>query len=287
MKISAIDIGSNSVRLATCEGGKTLYKRLKTTRLGAGLADCGRLSAEAIERTAAAVAEFAAQACNDGADKLYAFATAAVRSAVNGGDFVKRVKEICGLNVEVLSGETEAQCGLIGAVGLGDGGIIDVGGASTEFTVRCGGKIIYSKSVDIGTVRLYDAAERDRQKLLGIIGGKLKDFGNFDASVYKIYAIGGTASRLAAIKHNLKVYNPEVINGTVLSVEETQSIAEMLLAMPVDRIRAQTICTASADVVGGGCLLTAQVMRHFNLPCVTVSDGDNLEGYIKMKEGGL
>ena len=79
MKISAIDIGSNSVRLATFADGKTLFKRLKTTRLGEGLSLTGRLKEEAIERSAQAVANFYREAKADGAEKVYAFATAAVR----------------------------------------------------------------------------------------------------------------------------------------------------------------------------------------------------------------
>ena len=62
MKISAIDVGSNSVRLATFAGGKTLYKQKSTTRLGEGLSGTGLLSPTAVTRTAQAVASFKAQA---------------------------------------------------------------------------------------------------------------------------------------------------------------------------------------------------------------------------------
>lgn len=97
MKIFAIDIGSNSVRLACIADGKTLYKRLKTTRLGEGLSQTGKISQQAIERTASAVSDFIGFAKNEGADRLFAFATAAVRSAENGADFTARVKELCGV----------------------------------------------------------------------------------------------------------------------------------------------------------------------------------------------
>ena len=76
MKISIIDVGSNSVRLATLADGKTLYKRLKTTRLGGGLSLTGKLSAEAVERTAQAVSDFKFFAESEGAEKVCIFATA-------------------------------------------------------------------------------------------------------------------------------------------------------------------------------------------------------------------
>lgn len=285
MKISIIDVGSNSVRLATFADGKTLYKRLKTTRLGEGLAFMRSLKEEAISRTANAVCEFVASALKDGADRVEIFATAAVRSSDNGGEFVELVKKICGLKVEVLSGEKEALCGILGAVGAGDGGIIDVGGASTEVTVRFGGKIIYAQSVNTGTVRLHDVADRDKVKLLSEIHEKFTEFKPFDASAYNMYAIGGTASRLASVKHNLKEYKPELTDGTRFTVAELTSYADKLLTMPVEEIRATTICTSSADVVGGGCLLLTEVMKKFNIKEITVSEKDNLEGYLILKEG--
>lgn len=287
MKISAIDIGSNSVRLATVSDGKTLYKQLKTTRLGEGLCFSGELKAAAIERTAQAVAGFYAAAKADGTDKVYAFATAAVRSAKNGNAFIKRVKELCGLQVEVLSGEAEAKCGVLGALRGADGGIIDVGGASTEVTVHAGGKTLYSKSVNIGTVRLYDAAGRDRDKLLKEIGKKIEEYGEFNAGSSKMCAIGGTASRLAAIKRGITEYTPEITDGTVLTLDDMRTLSDMLLTLPVEQIREATICKTSADVVGGGCLLMLEVMKKFNLTQVAVSESDNLEGYILLKEGTL
>lgn len=287
MKISAIDVGSNSVRLATFADGKTLYKRLETTRLGEGLSFTGVIKPEAIERSARAAARFYDEALKDGAQKVYAFATAAVRSSANGVEFVNRVKELCGLEVEVLSGETEAKCGLLGALGYADGGIIDVGGASTEVTLQKDGQKLYSKSVNIGTVRLYDLAGRDKLKLQEVIAQKTEEYGNFTARGFNAYAIGGTASRLASIKHGLKTYRPEITDGTVISAEDIEELADRLLNMSVEEIRATTICTTSADIVGGGCLLTAAVMRKFGLEKITVSERDNLEGFVILKEGKL
>ena len=284
MKIAAIDIGSNSVRLMLWADGKTLYKRMKTTRLGEGLNFAPRLLEEACTRTARAVAEFVSEARADGAEKVYAFATAAVRSAENSELFTDKVKELCGIKVDVISGKREAQIGLIGAIGSGDrGGIIDVGGASTEVTVRAGGRIKYSQSVNIGTVRILDAAGRDLNKINSFISGRIKDYGKKDFSDYDIYAVGGTASRLAAIKHGVREYNAEVLHGTVLTAREVENFSKLLTKMSVDEIRQTTICTKSADLIGGGAALLAAVMENFNIKKITVSESDNLEGYVLSK----
>lgn len=283
MKIAAIDIGSNSVRLMLWADGKTLYKKLKTTRLGEGLNFAPRLLPEACERTAQAVAQFVAEAKEQGADKVYAFATAAVRSAENPQIFTRKVKELCGVEVDVISGEREAQIGLSGALGNADGGIIDVGGASTEVTVRSGGKVVYSHSANIGTVRILDAAGRDLDKIDKFVAAKVEEYGQHDFNAVAMYAVGGTASRLAAIKRGIIEYNAAALNGTVLTVEEVRTFARELTAMPVEQIAATTICRKSADVIGGGAALLAAVMSHFKVPKITVSESDNLEGYILSK----
>ena len=286
MKIAAIDIGSNSVRLMMWADGKTLYKKMKTTRLGEGLNFAPRLLEEPCERTAEAVAEFVRAALDDGAEKVYAFATAAVRSAENPELFTDKVKELCGVKVDVISGKKEARIGLIGVLGgQSDAkcGIIDVGGASTEVTVRAGGRINYTKSVNIGTVRIMDAAGRDLNKINSCISERIGEYGKKDFSGFEMYAVGGTATRLAAIKHGIREYDAEILHGTVLTVREVENFSKLLTRMTVDEIRQTTICTKSADLIGGGAALLAAVMNNFNIKKITVSESDNLEGYVLSK----
>ena len=284
MKISVIDVGSNSVRLMVMADGKTLYKQLDTTRLGEGLANSGVLKPEAIERTARAVQLFAAAAELNGAGTPYVFATASVRSASNGGDFVKRVKQLTGIDVDVISGEEEAACGITGALRGRDGGIIDLGGASTEITLQKGGKTVYSKSVNVGTVRLYDIAGQDRQALERAARTALKDYGNLSLAGTDMYGVGGTATSLAALFHELPAYDPKVVDGTVLTVGWLGSMAERLLSMPVEERKAMRgMDVRRADVIAGGCLLLHHILKRFGAEKLTVSESDNLEGYVLLK----
>lgn len=284
MKISAIDVGSNSVRLMVMADGKTLYKQLDTTRLAEGLAQSGVLKPEAIERTARAVQLFAAAAELNGAGTPHVFATAAVRSSKNGADFVARVKALTGIDVDVLSGEEEAACGILGALRGRDGGIIDLGGASTEITLQQGGKTLYSKSVNIGTVRLFDMAGQDRSALQAAIDNSLNGYGVLSLDGKDIYGIGGTATSLAALYHELEKYDPKVVEGTVLTREWLCAEAEKLLSLTVEERKAlRGMEPRRADVIAGGCLLMYSILNRFNADRITVSESDNLEGYVLFK----
>ncbi|MCD8295283.1 MAG: hypothetical protein LUE27_08590 [Clostridia bacterium] len=288
MKICAIDIGSNSVRMAMIADGKTLYKAVSTTRLGEGIATSPLLKDAAMERTSDAVAAFVQRGREEGADEIYAFATAAVRSAANGAEFCRQVKEKCGISVDVIKGLVEANAGLVGALKGRDGGIIDVGGASTEVNVCAGGVSLYARSVNIGTVRLYDLAGRDRDRLDNVIAQKITEYGRFDASSYHICTIGGTATNIASVKHGLKVYDPAVVDGTIIGRDGVLEMGYRMLGLSVDEVRAVPgMDPHKADVFAGGCLLLGRVMENFGIEEATVSESDNIEGYIMLKRGSL
>lgn len=277
-KFAVIDIGSNSVRLMFVADGKVLYKALNTTRLGEGLADKPFLKPDAIERSAKAVCDFYAKALSEGAEKVFAFATAAVRSAENRALFLDKVEKDCGLRIEVISGEEEAEIGILGALGNADGGVIDIGGASTEIVIKNAGTMVYKKSVNIGVVRLKDSCGRDRQALYEVAEKAVEEYG--DVPTAEMYAIGGTATTLSAIQQRLETYSSEKITGSVITAEEMQALADKLLSMSVEEIAAlPCMPKGRADVLTGGAVLFTVLMKRLGLPRLTVSDRDNLEGY--------
>ncbi|MBO4323420.1 MAG: hypothetical protein J5836_02040, partial [Clostridia bacterium] len=136
-----LDVGSNSVRALVYSDGKIIYTGLITSRLGEGIADSGKLSAEAMMRNRNAILTLRDKCLSFGADEPFVFATEAVRSADNGEEFVALLKAD-GVDVEVISGEEEGELSLLGALGGKDGGVIDIGGASTEIVIAKGGKIV-------------------------------------------------------------------------------------------------------------------------------------------------
>ncbi len=278
-KFAVIDIGSNSVRLMFVADGKVLYKALNTTRLGEGLAASSMLNAAAIERSVNAVVDFYDKAKAEGAERVYAFATAAVRSAQNGQAFVQGVRDARPLNVEVISGEEEAEIGILGALGNADGGVIDVGGASTEIVVKERGQLVFKKSANIGVVRLKDKCDRDKNALAQAAREAAQEYKGFPC-VSNLYAIGGTATTLAALALGLQTYSSEKVTGTVLTQEKLQATADKLAEMSVDEIAAlPCMPKGRADVLLGGAVLLATLMKELGVQTLTVSDRDNLEGY--------
>ncbi|MBQ7948656.1 MAG: hypothetical protein IJ284_02730 [Clostridia bacterium] len=278
-KFAVIDIGSNSVRLMFVADGKVLYKALNTTRLGEGIADKPLLKPEAIERSAVAVSDFYRKAKSEGAEKVLAFATAAVRSAENRQIFLDRVKELCGLTIEVISGEEEAEIGILGALGNRDGGVVDIGGASTEIVVKKDGVLTYKKSVNIGVVRLKDTCGREKVALENTAHKAAEEYGEIPLKE-EIYAIGGTATTLAAQALGLETYSSEKVTGAVITAEEMQDLADRLLSMSVAEIAAlPCMPKGRADVLTGGAVLFSVLMKKLGFARLIVSDRDNLEGY--------
>lgn len=284
MKISAIDIGSNSVRLLLWADGHSLYKKVDTTRLGEGLAATGRLSAAAMSRTAESVGRFALEAERQGSDKLYVFATAAARGAENGAEFVRLVKDKCGIDVDVISGEKEAKLGLLGALGGKAGGIIDVGGASSEVTVSDGKNIVYAQSLPLGAVRVTELCGTDIAKTRALISEKLPSYGDIPKA--EMTAIGGTATSLVALEKKLAVYDAQKVHGTVMTAAKLEEWAERLLGMTqAERLALPGMDPRRADILGGGAMLLAMIAAYARADKVVVSEADNLEGYIMYREG--
>lgn len=282
-KIAVIDIGSNSVRLMTSADGKVLYKTLETTQLGEGIANSPVLLESAMQRTAQAVANFAARAKNEGTEEVYAFATAAVRSATNGAEFVRKVKALCGVEIEVLSGNEEAEIGIKGALGERDGGIIDIGGASTEIIVRKKGKTLYEKSVDIGVVRLKDRCGRELSSLQSAAKEAVKEYGEVPKGA-AMYAIGGTATTIAAVLLDLKEYDGAKVSGLKLNQAQIQGLISRLVNTTVDELASHPcVPRKRAEVLLGGVVWLLEIMQAFGFEEVVVSDSDNLEGYAIVK----
>lgn len=285
-KYGVIDVGSNSVRAILYSGGNILFKSTLTTRLGEGLSTTGFISVGGFERTLQAVKTLVFQLIGLGADEILPFATEAVRSAKNGLEFTLEVKKKVGLDVDVLSGEVEGEIGLLGALNGGDGGVIDVGGASAEIVVANGGKIVYSHSLPLGAVRLYESCGESEELLNEIMSKRLPEYGKVPQYV-DYYAVGGTASTLAFIDSGLENYDDELINGRLITLDTMRNLRLKISDLSVlERVENLKINKRRAEVIKGGAFLLEKIMETFNIPQIVVSTNDNLVGYLKKKVFG-
>lgn len=278
---AVIDIGSNSVRLMTDDGKAVNRKTLASTTLAYGLALTGYLSDEAMDRTAAAIRTFVAEARRRGADNIYVFGTEAMRAAKNGKAFKARLEEENGLTVDVISGETEARLGLIGSAGdiAGEATVVDIGGASVEIVRGNADRITYAKSAPLGMVRLIDLVGSEKNAIERFVERELPVFGIVSGTDDAI-AIGGTATSLASMDLRQTVYNPDEIHGHILTLASLSRLRDEIFST-LDLIsRFPTLTPNRARVIGHGAIMLLSIVEYLGLEQITVSEHDNMEGYL-------
>lgn len=280
-KTAVIDIGSNSVRLAFIDNGVTISKRVETTKLTKNMSSDKMLDKDSIIRTVNAVSSFYNLAIDEGYEVL-AFGTAGLRLAKNSDDFMLYLSELCDLNVEIISGEEEAYYGAIGALEGNDGAVIDVGGASTELTVFRNGKIVFSKSVNVGAVTLTDTFGSDIDGAKEYLKTIFLAFDDVEGKDFR--GIGGTATSIAGIFLELNPYDPTKTHGLKISVDYLNDLVNKLYSMSLEERKNMVgLQPARADIIPCGVLILTELLIKLNAKSFTVSEKDNIEGYFAIK----
>ncbi len=281
MRTAVIDVGSNSVRLVVFDGDNCGKKHLITSRLGEGIIN-HRLAPQAIERTARAILEFKGIAEKEGVDSILAFATEAVRRAENRQEFLSLTKELCGIEIDVVDGQTEALLAVKGALFDGDGCVIDLGGASTEIAVQQDGKVVYAVSAPVGAVTLSDACGRDEDKIAAYIADKTRVYGDIPPCG-KVFAVGGTATSLAACVLGLDEYDSDMVHGTEVASAQLDRLIDEFRQMTTEQIyKKYAVDRRRAEIVFGGAILLRSVLVLTKADRLTVSENDNLNGYYNL-----
>lgn len=161
MKYALIDMGSNSIRLTVYYLDQTSFKVLFKDKIMAGLAgyvDDGILTAEGIACACRSIAQLRTTLQLLDIENLSVFATASLRNIANTAEAVEEIRKETGIEVEVLSGEAEAEYGFYGAscdVEIADGLFTDIGGASVELGMFSDGQLVRAGSVPVGSLKLY------------------------------------------------------------------------------------------------------------------------------------
>ena len=277
--VAIIDIGSNSVRERISCNGKVFLRRFITTQLAKNMQN-GVLCESSIERTFQGLDQLVALAKDQNA-KIFAFATAAVRNATNKNEFITRFFERYGVNLDLLSGESEGKMGVLGALNGKNGWIIDVGGASSEMVCAKGEQIFYSHSMQVGAVSLTDKFSRNFNQAYDFLKQKIDcEYLNLPSESFTVYGIGGSANIVAFIKSELKQFNRDKTNGTVVTFDYLFNLAKKLYSMTDEQV-AQTflIDKLRAKVIHSGTLILALLVEKLNASKIILTEDDNLEGY--------
>ncbi len=285
---AVIDVGTNSVKLHVGERRgderRTLVDRAVVTRLGEGLQASGALAPEAVARTVDAVCDLARQARRAGAPAIVAVGTAGLRVASDRDVFVAAVRDRCGVEVEVISGDEESRLGYLAAMSAAGprGGsvvVVETGGGSSQFTVGEGERIRERFSIDLGAVRLTErhglggpvspdalaAASAEAAAELGRVAGLPRP----DALV----GMGGAFTNLAAVRHGLTEYDPAVVEGTVLDRPEVDRQIALYRSMTAEeRGRIPGLQPGRAEVILAGTVIVRAILDALDAESVTVTD---------------
>ncbi|GAA2813122.1 Ppx/GppA phosphatase family protein [Saccharopolyspora taberi] len=309
-RVAAIDCGTNSIRLLVADvtvkddGTRDLrdvHREMRIVRLGQGVDATGRLAEEALERTRAALADYAAICRRKGVERVRMVATSATRDASNREDFFAMVREILGIDAEVITGDEEARLSFTGAVGdldPDDGPFVvtDVGGGSTELVVGtwdgARADIQAAYSADIGCVRLTERClhsdpptEDEVRDAIAVARGILDDaFAAVDSSGARTWVgVAGTVTTLSGIAQNLPEYDSRAIHLSQISQKKFEQTADELLSMTHDeRAAIGSLHPGRVDVISGGALvvkvLADELSERAGIDCITVSEHDILDG---------
>ncbi len=301
MRVSTIDVGSNTVRLlvADVEGPgawRVVEQHQKVTRLGEGLAASGALGEAPMARTLAVVSDYAGRGMRLGSARVRIVATSAVREAANGRAFVAAVERATGRRVDVVSGEDEARLMLRGVRhGLGRlaGAVIvfDVGGGSTEYILAEDDAVRATASLRLGVVPL---AERYpfpgpvdpvryrtlRDEISGRLERELPEAIR-RARIAHLVGTAGTVTTLAALDLGLAEYDAPRVQGHRLSRAAIEGLLARLGGLSVaERGALPCLEPGRADLIVPGTAIVMATLDCLGVDALVVSDDGLREGIL-------
>jgi exopolyphosphatase/guanosine-5'-triphosphate,3'-diphosphate pyrophosphatase len=298
-RVAAIDCGTNSIRLLIAEpagldGLKDLQRRLEIVRLGQGVDASGEFHPDALQRTFAAVDEYAKliKKADVPVERIHFVATSATRDVKNRETFFAGIKQRLGVLPDVISGEAEARLSFVGALSRVRPEaepvlVLDIGGGSTELiTGGSNGDMRGAISLDIGSVRVTErflkhnpVAADDLERAIRYVDGLLADSGVDFGSIGSWIGVAGTATTLAGLYLELERYDPERVHGSRIPLPAIAELLHRLAAMTVEEIRAlPSMHPGRADVITGGALVESRIAARLNVDNLIVSESDILDG---------
>jgi len=295
-RVAAIDCGTNSIRLLiadiTGDNFKEVLRTMEIVRLGQGVDQNKAFHPDAIDRTLKAVELFRDQIASKGVEKIRFCATSATRDATNRSLFTNGVRDILGIDVEVIPGEEEAELSFIGAtkeLRQSDSPflVVDIGGGSTEF-VFGSEKVDFAKSVNIGCVRMSERHLNTQPPSMAQIAQAIVDIDiaiTQAAAVVPIttaktlVAVAGTATTVAAAALELTDYDRHLIHLSRISSDKVHKVAATFQSMNKDQIASLGFMhPGRVDVITAGSLVLSRIMAATGATEFVASESDILDG---------
>jgi exopolyphosphatase/guanosine-5'-triphosphate,3'-diphosphate pyrophosphatase len=299
VRISAIDIGSNSIRQIIADvsssGAIRVVDEMKAApRLGAGIHKKGKLSRQSREAAIQALVRMDALATRLGAQRSRVVATSAVREASNGAEWLDRVKHETGLEVSVLSGDDEACYSFRSAqahfdLGSGRAVVIDIGGGSLELALSADGLVDRFISLPFGAIRLTEkffskgtTAKAIASLRKHVRKGLKTEFEARDWRNAQVIGSGGTFTNLAGMmlaRQGLRT--ARTVHGTIVTRSELEHVITQLASMqPAERSAVPGLNPARADIIVAGLSAVAEVIARLRAKALAVSTYGIREGIL-------
>jgi exopolyphosphatase/guanosine-5'-triphosphate,3'-diphosphate pyrophosphatase len=302
-RYAVLDVGTNSIKFHLAErdtagAWRVVADRAEVSRLGEAMEQTGEISPAALERAITAIAGMVEEARAKGALAITAVGTAGLRAAGNQATVLDTIRERTGIRVQVISGEEEARLAYLAAVvvddrPLGRVVVFDTGGGSSQFTFGHGAQVDERFSLPIGAVRVAE-----RFGLDGAVSGSVltearssiaADLARLDgrSAPDELIAMGGAVTNLAAVKHALATYDPDVVDRTVLDRTEIDRQIELYASMDAEARRDIVgLQPARAEVILAGACIVRTVLDKLDRPALTVCDRGLRHGLLAETFGG-
>jgi len=286
--VAIIDIGSNSVRMVVYHGLKRvplpLFNEKYMCALGKGLARTGMLNPAGVEQARLAIGRFMVMARRLEVASLDILATAAVRDATNGAEFVAMLEREHRVQVKVISGEHEARLaaqGVLASVNDPLGISADMGGGSMELATIERTRIGHMVSSHLGSLRLLDATDGSPAKMEKLVQQELSRIPWLHKSAPAcLYAIGGGFRALAKLHMHKTHYPLDIVHEYSMGRRSIHQLTEKLLSMRPEEIAALPgVSTKRAATLVPTAIVLQQLLQVTGAPQVMFSVSGIREGF--------
>ncbi len=286
---AVIDIGSNSVRIVVYEGPArapaVIFNEKVAAGLGRGLAVNGRIAPEDAERGLVALRRYALLAKHMEVKDVQCVATAAVRDAANGPDFIAAAAE-AGLQIRLLSGEEEAEAaghGVLAAIPDAHGIAVDLGGGSLELAEVSDGQVGRRASFPLGVLRLPALRKDGEQAFERAIRKMLRDAGwpGDGLTGLPLYLVGGSWRALSRLDLELTRDPLAVLDQHSLPRSALRRLIRASKRLTFEELRAiPGMASNRAAALPDAAALLAALVNILDVPEMTVSSSGLREGLL-------
>jgi exopolyphosphatase / guanosine-5'-triphosphate,3'-diphosphate pyrophosphatase len=287
--VAIVDIGSNSVRLVCYEAltrsPTPTFNEKVLCGLGKGVATSGFLAEEAVARALAALQRFRVLCRTMEIKDIRALATAAVRDAANGPQFLELAERAIGCKIDLLAGQREAELsalGVLSSIHEPDGIVGDLGGGSLELIDIRNGKTGRGVTFPLGGLSLMDASERSPKKAARIAREALSKAKLLDGlSGRTFYAVGGTWRALARLHMRQRQYPLQMMHNYVIPTRDALEFAKLVERIEADALLSiESVSAARRPLLAYGATVLEEIIRKAGPKEIVISTLGVREGLL-------